>query len=96
MSTGEPLIRPAEPADLQACADIVNDHIDALDWLPRTADRATIEDAFRSGLANGRVMRVADLDGTIVGYTSAEPRRGRPAHLHALYLRPHMRGLGLG
>ena len=96
MSANEPLIRPAARGDLKACADIVNAHIDALAWLPRIMDRETVEAAFLAAFQNGRVMRVADLEGVIVGYSSAEPRAPRPALLHALYLRPHMRGRGIG
>ena len=90
------IVRPATETDLQACADIVNDHIDALAWLPRTASRRTIEEAFQTAFAEGRLMRVAECEGRVIGYSSAEPREDWPAHLHALYLRPAFRRQGIG
>lgn len=89
-------LRPATRDDLDACAGIVNDHIDALNWLPRTATRAQVREAFDAAFAAGRVMQVAEADGTVVGYSSVEPREGGPAHLHALYLRPAYRRQGIG
>ena len=91
-----PILRAATVADLRACADIVNDHIDALAWLPRRASRRTVEEAFHVAFADGRNIMVAEADGRVIGYSSVEPREGRPAHLHALYLRPAYRRQGIG
>lgn len=43
-------MRPANPDDAPACAAIVNDWIDAKDWLPRQHSPQTIEEMIRRGI----------------------------------------------
>ena len=63
-------IRAAGAADLPACATIINDYIDATDWLPRTLPRDEIAALFEPGLLERRTVLVAEEGGRIVGYLS--------------------------
>jgi len=44
------LLRRATPDDAAACATIVNDWIDAKEWLPRHHSRDAIEEMIRAGI----------------------------------------------
>lgn len=88
----EAVIRAAGVADLAACAEIVNDWIDATLWLPRTHDRAAIAAMFEPGLLDRRILWVAAVGGSVVGYLSVQPDGFVPA----LYLAPAARGQGVG
>jgi putative acetyltransferase len=85
-------IRAARVADLPACAGIINDYIDATDWLPRTLSRNKIAALFGPGLLDQRTVLVAEAGGGIVGYLSL----GGDGFLPALYLAPGVRGRGIG
>lgn len=89
-------VRPAARFDLPACATIVNDHIDSLDWLPRTFPREQTLSLFQRGYETGRDIHVAERDDVIEGYISVETRLGLPDHVHGFYLRPDARGKGIG
>ena len=65
-------IREALSGDLKACADIVNDWIDATDWMPRLPSREVIEQAFNPSLLDERLLLVALEDGSVIGYLSME------------------------
>lgn len=88
-----PMIRPARAADLPACARIINAYIDATDWLPRVRSAEDIAACFTPEILAKRAFFVAEMDGAIMGYASIDRESG---FLHALYLRPEGRGIGLG
>ncbi|WP_161784951.1 GNAT family N-acetyltransferase [Hoeflea sp. BAL378] len=88
-----PVVRRAAAQDLPACAAIINDYMDATDWLPRTIDRKAIEEMFAPELLNKRTILVAEDGDAIIGYLSMDHQAG---FIHALYLRPHAQGKGLG
>ncbi|EDQ34193.2 Sortase [Hoeflea phototrophica DFL-43] len=89
----EPLIRMAELADLPTCAAIINDYIDATEWLPRTASRDAVEALFVPALLEKRRLFIAEERGEILGYLSMNPQDG---FVPALYLSPAARGKGTG
>lgn len=89
----EPLIRMAEFADLPICATIINDYIDATQWLPRTISRDAVEGLFVPSLLDQRTLFIAEEQGEILGYLSMNPQDG---FVPALYLSPAARGKGTG
>ena len=92
-SPAMPGVRRAAAYDLPACAAIINDYMDDTEWLPRTTDRKSIEAMFVPALLDRRIIFVAENDGAIAGYLSMDEEAG---FIHALYLRPHAQGKGLG
>ena len=88
-----PALRIATAADLPVCAAIINDYIDATEWLPRTLDREAIEALFIPSLLEARTLFVAEEHGEILGYLSMNPDDG---FVPALYLGPAARGKGVG
>ena len=86
-------VRMATLADLPACAAIINDYIDATDWLPRSAPREEIAAVFSGQLLERRRVFVADEGMGVVGYASFDEEAGV---LPVLYLAPAARGRGLG
>ena len=87
-------IRRATAADLPACAAIINDYMDAaISWLPRVIDYQAIEVMFGPDLLDRRTVFVAEDGGEIAGYLSMDHETG---FIHAIYLRPQARGIGLG
>lgn len=89
----EPLVRTAELADLPFCAAIINDYIDATEWLPRTISRDAVEALFVPSLLDQRTLFIAEEQGEILGYLSMNPQDG---FVPALYLHPGARGKGIG
>ena len=85
-------LRYATVADLPVCAAIINDYIDATEWLPRTIDHAAVEALFVPALLETRTLFVAAEDGEILGYLSMS----NDGFVPALYLRPDARGKGVG
>lgn len=85
-------IRAARADDLPACAGIINDYIDATDWLPRDLPRNEIAALFEPGLLDRRTVLVAEAEGRIFGYLSM----GEDGFVPALYLAPPARGRGIG
>ncbi|WP_322988579.1 GNAT family N-acetyltransferase [Hoeflea sp.] len=83
----------AETCDLPECAAILNDYIDATEWLPRALDHQAVEALFTPDLLKARRVFVAEQDGEILGFLSMFPDDG---FVPALYLRADARGLGLG
>lgn len=90
--TSQPLIRAASVADLPACARIINDYIDATDWLPRVKSHEEIAGFFTPELLERRTVLVAEADGEILAYLSFSAE-GR---VHAIYVAPAFRGHGIG
>ena len=88
----EGIIRPATAADLPACAEIINDYIDATVWLPRTLSREQIAARFTPDMLASRTVLVAEIEDAVAGYMTMTSRGMVPA----LYLAPHARGRGIG
>ena len=88
-----PQIRRAAAPDLQACAAIINDYMDSTAWLPRVIDHQAIETLYSPELLDKRIIFVADDNGEVNGYLSMDHQAG---FIHAIYVRPNARGLGLG
>lgn len=86
-----PVIRPATVDDLRACATIINDYIDATEWLPRVKSREEIAGFFTPELLQKRTVLVADAGGEIAAYVSIAD-----GWLYAIYVAPGHRGAGLG
>ena len=87
------VIRRASADDLAACADIINDYVDATPWLPRTVAREEIAAMFGPDLLERRTIFVAEEAGAITGYVSLNPAEN---FLVALYLVPAARAKGTG
>lgn len=87
------VIRQAGVKDLPGCAKIINDYIDATDWLPRTHSRARIAAMFGPNVLTSRQIFVAVHKDEVVGYASFNPGA---AFLAALYLVEDARGTGIG
>jgi GNAT superfamily N-acetyltransferase len=85
-------VREARVADLPACGSVVNDYIDATDWLPRVLPRDRVAAMFEPGLLDRRRVWVAEEAGRVVGYVTLT----EDGVLPALYLDPGARGRGLG
>ena len=85
-------LREATPADLSACAKIVNDWIDESDWLPRIHSRAEVEGFFNEGLLKLRSMIVAVYDHQVSGYMTHDEK----GMIRALYVGKHLRDAGIG
>ena len=88
-----PVIRRAAADDLAACAEIINDYVDATPWLPRTVAREEIAAMFGPDLLERRTIFVAEEAGDITGYVSLNPAEN---FLVALYLVPAARARGTG
>ena len=86
------IIRPATVADLPACAAIVNDYIDATEWLPRVKSREEIAGFFTPDLIASRTVLVAETGSEVVAYVSVSG----DGFLYAIYLAPAARGRGVG
>jgi putative acetyltransferase len=87
-----PALRLATASDLPVCAAIINDYIDATEWLPRTIGHEAVEALFVPSLLEERTMFVVEGHGEILGYLSMSDDGFVPA----LYLRPGGRGKGVG
>jgi amino-acid N-acetyltransferase len=87
LPTSEPLVRPAAEADVQAIADVVNQHARLGQLLPRGADN------IRDSLAN---WLVAEVDDTIVGIGSLLAMSPTLVEIRSLAVLPAYRKLGVG
>lgn len=87
-----PVIRAAAATDLAACAAIINDYIDAADWLPRVKTRDEIRGFFTPELLASRTVLVADVGGEIAAYLSVSDE----GWIYAIYLAASFRGQGFG
>ncbi len=83
-----PDIRRATQADLEGCAEVINEWLDQTDWLPRTASTDEIAEMFRSALKT-RVIWVGGEP--VAGYLSIDPSDN---HIWGFYCRETGRGLG--
>ena len=87
-----PTIRPATEADLAACARIVNDYIDATDWLPRAKSREELAALFTPELFASRVVLVADVADAVVACLSVS----KEGFVHGIYVDLPFRKHGIG
>jgi amino-acid N-acetyltransferase len=87
LKTREPLVRPAADADVQAIADIVNQHARQGHLLPRSAEN------IRQSLPN---WLVAEVDGVIVGIGSLLEMSPTLVEVRSLAVLPAYRSLGVG
>ena len=85
-------IRRARLSGLAACADIINDYIDATEWLPRVKGRDEIAGFFSPALLATRTVLVAEVDGRVAAYMSVSD----VGWVYALYSDDGYRGQGLG
>lgn len=90
--TTDAVIRPATAADLAACAAIINDYIDATEWLPRIHSPEQLAAMFTPELIARRTVLVAETEDGVVGYLTMSTGGQVPA----LYLSPQARGRGIG
>lgn len=88
-----PEVRQGQVPDLPSCAAIINDYIDATEWLPRMLDRQAIADMYSPALLDKRTIFVAEDGGDVIGYLSLDHGAG---FIHALYVHPATRSNGLG
>ena len=86
--TDAPIVRPAVVGDAEACADVVNDWIDATPWMQRGPSRAEILDAIRAGIPEREFYVVGE---PVAGYLSLNPET---AQIMGLYVARPGRGLG--
>ena len=87
LSASEPLVRPAVDADVQAIADIVNQHARQGHLLPRSAEN------IRQSLLN---WLVAEVDGAVVGIGSLLEMSPTLVEVRSLAVLPAYRSLGVG
>lgn len=87
-----PTIRPATEDDLAECARIVNDYIDATDWLPRARSREEIAALFTPELFATRVLLVADIASAVVACLSVS----KDGFVHGIYVDAPFRRHGIG
>ena len=87
------VVREARPADLPACAAIVNDWVDTTPWHRRTLSRADTEEMFSPALLEARTVLVAVEGERVFGYLSLDEEE---AFVRGLYLTPEARGRGAG
>jgi amino-acid N-acetyltransferase len=87
LSAGEPYVRPAADADVQAIADIVNQHARQGHLLPRSAEN------IRQSLPN---WLVAEVDGIVVGIGSLLEMSLTLVEVRSLAVLPAYRSLGVG
>jgi amino-acid N-acetyltransferase len=87
LHAGQPFIRPAFEADVQAIADIVNEHARQGHLLPRSAEN------IRKSLPD---WLVAEVDGLVVGVGSLVEMSPTLVEVRSLAVLPAYRSLGIG
>jgi putative acetyltransferase len=83
--------REGSPDDAEACAAILNDWIDATDWMPRVHPHEDVPRYFREDLFPAARVWVAQRGDRIEGFLAQ-----RDGLIAALYLAPPARGQGVG
>lgn len=73
MSAGV-VVRRAEARDVPACAAVVNDWIDATEWLPRDFPPEAIEAQIRQAMPEREIWVVGE---PVAGYLSFDPEESR-------------------
>lgn len=85
-------IVPADPSHAPACAAILNDWIDATDWMPRVHAPETAEPFIREVVFAMRRAWVAEEGGEAVGFLALDIE----GCITALYVASNARGRGVG
>lgn len=87
-----PMIRPARLEDMEACAAIHSDWIDATEWMPpRTRSTGEMVRGYRERAFVKRRILVAELNGAVAGYLSVDVPT---EEITALFVGPRGRGIG--
>ena len=85
-------LRPGGPGDAEACAAILNDWIDAADWVPRVHPPAEVTRFHRVHVFAVCEVTVAEMDGRVAGYLAVDAE----GFVAALYVAAWARGQGVG
>src|SRR5262245_49548922 len=102
MSSVDPLVRSASPADLGVVERIYRHYVDASvsTFEEAAPDQAEWTRRFGEVTGHGLPFLVAEAQGLIVGYALAAPWRTRPAYRHtveeSVYVVPWAVGHGVG
>ncbi len=86
------VIRPADRADMTACASILNRWIDATPWMPRVHDHADVERYYEETVFAERHVIVAEHGSEVAGFLALSDDR----YVTALYVDTPHRGVGIG
>jgi len=86
------IIRPATLEDMAACAAILNEWIDATDYMPRVHTRDNVVQHYRKFVFEEREVHVADRAGEIAGYVVLSD----DDYVTSLYVKVGERGARLG
>jgi GNAT superfamily N-acetyltransferase len=86
------VLRRAGPEDAAACAAILNDWIDATDWMPRVHPPDDVVLYYRDHVLATNEVMVAERGGAVAGFLAL----GAGGFVSALYLAPEARGRGVG
>jgi hypothetical protein len=97
----EPVFRPTlrayTPSDLAAVTRLVCEVLTEFGFNAQTGNVERDLRAAHERYGGGRAgFWVADLDGAIVGTVAVRPKEGQTCELKRLYVRPDLRGTGLG
>ena len=90
--SGAAHIRDAMLADASACAAILNDWIDATEWMPRIHTHAVVENHFRDVVFRDRDVWVSEMT-QITGFAAIDRDE---AYVTALYVAAPERRQGVG
>ena len=85
-------LRPAQVADADACAAIVDAWIDATDWMPRCHDADDIARHYREDVFPAQAVTVAEIGCVLGGFIAVDPKNC----VTSLYLAPGFRNRGIG
>ncbi len=85
------VLRAARPEDAAGCAAILNDWIDATDWMPRVHPPQDVVRHYRETVLPQQQVTVAD-DGGVSGFIAVDP----PGFVTALYVAAAAQRRGLG
>ncbi len=98
----KPILRDAVESDMQAIYDIYADEVlhGVSSWEEQPPSVAELTSRFNNIVNNGFPYRVADYQGSAVGYAYASSYRPRSGYRYTventIYIHPEFRGLGLG
>ena len=84
-------LRPARPQDAAACAQILNDWIDATPWMPRVHAAEAVLQHYRDVVIPQRNVLVATQEGTVAGYLAIDEGE---AEITSFYVRHPGQGIG--
>ncbi len=90
--TGVSAIRPAILNDMPACANILNEWIDATDWMPRVHPADDVERHYREFVFREREVFVANRADEVLGYFCLSEDH----YVTSFYVKAGERSAGLG